>query len=131
HGSDKIVYGYDPDGRLTSVADERHASANTNYEYDHLNRLKNVTQTLASAPGNAIATQYAYDAQDNLSSVTDPNGNQTTYVYDDFRRLQQQVSPVSGTTSYLYDAAGNVTSTTDANGNTATRTYDELGRVRT
>jgi YD repeat-containing protein len=33
---------------------------------------------LMTAPGGTISTQYAYDPQDNLTSVTDPNGNVTS-----------------------------------------------------
>jgi len=129
HSGDKVLYGYDSDGMLTSVQDENHTSPNTTYSYDTLHRLTTVSQTLAGASNNAVATQYAYDAQDNLTSVTDPNGNATTYVYDDFHRLQTQTSPVTATTTYSYDPAGNLTSSTDANAATTTRVYDALNRV--
>jgi YD repeat-containing protein len=128
HGSDKIVYAYDGNGLLTSVQDENHSAPNTTYAYDALRRLTSVTQKLAGAPSDTIATQYGYDAQDNLTSVTDPNGNVTTYSYDDFRRLQKQVSPVTGTTTYIYDPAGNLLTTTDGNGSSTTRIYDALNR---
>lgn len=127
--STKATYAYDANGLLATVQDERHASANTLYAYDALNRLSQVQQVLAGAPGGYATTSYAYDAQDNLTQVTDPNGNLTTYAYDDFRRLQKQISPVSGTTNYSYDFAGNLTSTSDGNNATTTRTYDALNRV--
>jgi len=124
-----IVNSYLPDGTLSSVQDEKHTTANTSYSYDGANRIASVTQTLASAPGGQIVTRYAYDLAGNLTSVTDPNGNVTTYVFDDFGRMQRQNSPVSGTTSYAYDLAGNLLSTTDANSATTTRVYDSLNRV--
>ncbi len=123
------VNSYLPDGTLSSVQDEKHTSPNTSYSYDGANRIVSVTQTLASAPGGQIVTQYAYDLAGNLASVTDPNGNLTTYLFDDFGRMQRQNSPVSGTTSYAYDPAGNLLSTTDANSATTTRVYDSLNRV--
>ncbi len=135
-----VDYTYDSRGNLKTVQDENHTSANTTYDYDALNRLTKVTQTLVGAPAvsgtcaaaaGSIATCYldsaghpGYDSQDNLTSVIDPNGNQTTYAYDDFRRMQSQTSPVGGTTTYSYDAAGNLSSSTDANTATTTRTYD-------
>jgi RHS repeat-associated protein len=61
--------------------------------------------------------------------VTDPNGNITTYLYDDFGRMLRQTSPVTGLTTYGYDPAGNLTQTADANGATTTRTFDALGRM--
>jgi RHS repeat-associated protein len=125
----KIVYTYDGANNLISVQDERHTAANTMYAYDPANRLASVTQTLSSAPGGQIATAYAYDVLGNLTSVTDPNGNVTLYVYDDFGRMIRQISPVTGLTSYGYDAAGNLSTMTDANNATTARTYDALNRV--
>jgi RHS repeat-associated protein len=121
-----VLYSYDGSGRMRSVQDENHAAPNTTYDYDELNRLSAVTQSLGSG---TIVTRYAYDVQDNLLSVTDPNGNTTTYAYDDFRRMQTQTSPVTGLTSYTYDEAGNLTATTDANNATTRRTYDAANRV--
>lgn len=123
-----IVYSYDGADDLVGVQDERHASANTRYVYDGAKRLTTVTQTLGAG---TIATSYAYDIADDLVSVTDPNGNVTAYVYDDFGRMLQQTSPVTGITAYAYDVAGDLMSTTDANGATTARTYDAAGRVLT
>jgi YD repeat-containing protein len=122
---------YDPDGLLLAVQDEGHTSANTSYAYDALHRLTLVRQALASASGGAATTAYGYDVMDNLTTVTDPNGNTTTYHFDDFHRLQRQDSPVTGTTIYSYDPASNLTATTDARGATTTRSYDASNRVLT
>jgi RHS repeat-associated protein len=65
---------------------------------------------------------------DHLTSLTDPNTNVTTYAYDDFDNLRQEVSPVSGTTTYSHDPAGNLVGKTDANGAVTTITYDALDR---
>jgi RHS repeat-associated protein len=124
----KALYGYDTRGNLTRVQDERHSAANTTYAYDFLNRLTTVTQKQTLVGGPDVITLYAYDKQDNLISVTDPNSNVTTYSYDDFRRLQTQTSPVSGATNYSYDTAGNLTSTTDSNNAVTVRTYDAANR---
>lgn len=110
------------------MRDERHGAANTIYAYDFLNRLKTVTQKRTIVPGPDVLTQYAYDVQDNLNSVTDPNGNITTYAYDDFKRVQKQISPVSGTTSYTYSPAGNLLTSTDANAATTTRVYQPVDK---
>jgi RHS repeat-associated protein len=124
-----ILYTYDAANNVATVQDENHTAPNTAYQYDPVNRLTRVTQTLGSASGGTIATQYGYDLRGNLTSVTDPNGNVTTYAFDDFDRMKQQVSPVTGTTTYGYDLAGNLISTTDANGATTARTYDVINRV--
>ncbi len=125
----RIDYTYDSRGNLKTVKDERHTTANTTYTYDLLNRLKTVTQKLIGAQDDQIATGYSYDTQDNLKSVADPNNNVTTYEYDDFRRLQKQISPVTGTTNYSYDLTTNQEVTTDARGAITTRTYDAASRL--
>lgn len=127
--STHVDYAYDSRGNLKSVRDERHSTANVLYEYDSLNRLKKVLQKRLIFPGPDVVTQYGYDVQDNMASVTDPNGNITTYQYDDFRRVQQQTSPVSGVTLYSYDEAGNLISSTDANGAALSRAYDAANRI--
>ena len=127
----RMTYAYDPDGKVATIRDERHASPNTSYAYDAADRLSKVTQTLSSAPGGTAITRYGYDRHGNLTSVTDPNGNVTTYIYDDFGRMLRQVSPVTGATTYTYDAAGNLLSSFMANGTSIVRTYDALNRVLT
>ncbi len=123
------TYDYDTRGNLASVKDERHTEPNTIYAYDALNRLTSVTQTRAS--GGNVVTEYDYDSRNNLTTVTDPNGNITSYTFDDFGRMRTQVSPVTGTTTYGYDAAGNLQSVVDANGASTTRTYDLANRPLT
>ena len=88
-----------------------------------------MTQKQTIVPGADVVTQYGYDVHDNLASVTDPNGNATTYAFDDFRRVQTQTSPVSGTTNYGYDPAGNLLTSADANSATTTRAYDAASRI--
>jgi RHS repeat-associated protein len=124
-----VGYTYDIDGRIATLRDETHAAANTIYEYDPAGRVTSVAQTLAGAPGGRITTRYTYDAHGNLQSVTDPNGNVTSYVYSDFGVMIRQDSPVTGTTTYEYDAGENLTVSTDANGAKTTRQYDALNRI--
>lgn len=121
-----IAYTYDPNGNVLGVKDENHSTANTVNEYDSAGRLSAVRQKLGSG---TIETSYEYDRDGNLVSVTDPNGNETTYAFDDFGRLMSQVSPVTGTTTYQYDVAGNQTLVHDANGAETARQYDLLNRV--
>ncbi|HYR28181.1 MAG TPA: hypothetical protein VEU30_06920, partial [Thermoanaerobaculia bacterium] len=128
--SASVAYTYDEDGRIATVRDENHTSANATYSYDAAGRTSKVTQ-IAPTPTGSITTSYAYDRHGNLTAVTDPNGNVTTYTYDDFGQMLSQVSPVTGTTTYRYDAAGNTTLTSAANGTSTARTYDALNRPLT
>ena len=124
-----LVNTYDSDGLLTAVEDENHTQPNTGYSYDALHRVTQVRQALASATNGQVVASYGYDSMDNLTSVTDPNGNTTSYAYDDFQRLARQESPVTGETDYAYDEAGNLIGSIDARGATATRSYDADNRV--
>jgi RHS repeat-associated protein len=98
----------------------------TDQDVDPLNRLK---KSLRDVGGVAANTGYAYDAQDNLTEVTDPNGLKTHYSYNGLNDLTQLSSPDTGTTTYTYDAAGNRLSQTDARGIATNYSYDALNRL--
>jgi RHS repeat-associated protein len=126
---EKIIYGA---GNLVNeTKDARHSQVNTKYTYDAAGRLETTQQLLDVSANSWITTSYSYDTAGNLTGVTDPNGNVTTYRSDDFGATLKVTSPVTGTTTNQYDAAGNLTATTDARGATTSRTYDALNRVLT
>ena len=95
----------------------------TTRTYDSLDRLKTMID-----PDSNTAT-YDYDAQNNLTGVTDQKGVQTQYTYDGFNQLIQQSSPDSGTTFYWYDEAGNLTQKQDARSIETVYIYDALSRL--
>ncbi len=117
-------FRYDPVGNLLeSESPLGHISRNT---FDGASRPKLQTQD----PGGINAqVGYDYAANGQLERVVDPKGLATTYAYNGFGDLLQQVSPDTGTTTFTVDAAGNRTTRTDARGVTATYQYDVLGRV--
>lgn len=82
----------------------------------------------AAAQTANTKTNYTYDALDRVTQVTDPSGLNTTYQYDGLSDQTSLTSPDTGLTAKTYDAAGNVLTATDANGNTATYTYDAQDR---
>ena len=100
---------------------------------DGLGRLSRVDEpdasgALGSLTGPAQATGYAYDALDNLTTVS--QGAQTrTFAYSSLKRLTSATNPESGTISYGYDNNGNLTSKVDARSITTTFVYDSLNRV--
>jgi RHS repeat-associated protein len=62
----------------------------------------------ANVPSGGMLRVACYDAENRMTSVTDSNGNTSTYVYDgDGRRVQKTV-PSTGTTVFVYDAMGNL-----------------------
>jgi RHS repeat-associated protein len=115
---------YDANGNADLGTDALGRS--TDQDVDPLNRLK---KSLRDVGGVAANTAYAYDAQDNLTEVTDPNGLKTHYTYNGLNDLLQLSSPDTGTTSYTYDAAGNRLSQTDARGVATNYSYDALNRL--
>jgi len=74
-------------------------------------------------------TSYIYDKRGNLTSVTDANGNTTTYEYDTQNRQTKTISPDSGTTTNTFDLNGNLKTKTDANGIIITYNYDAANRL--
>jgi RHS repeat-associated protein len=114
-------YGYDFEGNVSSL---REPNGNiTYYDFDHLNRIKTVTQ-----PGS-INTTYGYDSHGNLISVTDALTNVTTYEYDDMERLVSTTSPDTGTVTYVYDENGKPVNKTDSKGISVGYVYDLLNRL--
>ncbi|MCA9803289.1 MAG: hypothetical protein KC777_15065 [Cyanobacteria bacterium HKST-UBA02] len=58
-----------------------------------------------------LTTTYDYDSVGNVISVTDPRGNETTYEFDDLRRLTlvTSPSPFGYNTKFTYDENSNRT----------------------
>ena len=117
-------FTYDANGNTNTVTDA--LGRVTDNDYDPLNRL---SRTLQDVGGINAETKFAYDAQDNLTQVTDPKGLNTTYTYNGLGDLTQLASPDTGTTTYTYDSAGNRKTQTDARNQTATYSYDALNRL--
>ena len=76
-----------------------------------------------------MAQSYSYDARGNITGIIDGNGNETSYLLDDWGRIIQINTPEGGVEKYTYDYAGNITSTTDANGGRIEYFYNSLGQV--
>ncbi|MGB6368143.1 MAG: hypothetical protein WBG93_15065, partial [Thermoanaerobaculia bacterium] len=129
-------YDYDCNGNLERVWDANNPSggkvnqASQFYVYDDLNRLFSITQPWTGMGGDAV-TSYGYDVQDHLTSLTDAEGNTTTYVYSDRGLMTFQDSPVSGDTTFAYNEHGELISQTDGRGITVNRGTDALDRVTT
>jgi RHS repeat-associated protein len=127
-------YAYDCNGNLKDAWDANHPMATNpvptqHYEYDFLNRVESVTQPWGGAGGGTAVTGYTYDVQDHLETVTDANGNVTTYTWSDRDLMTEEDSPVSDTTDSSYNEHGELVSQTDARGVTMIRTVDALDRV--
>jgi RHS repeat-associated protein len=122
--SHATTLSYDANGNSTGNTDALGRATGT--AYDPLNRLK---LTLQDVGGIAAQTTFAYDAQDNLTKVTDPKQLDTNYGYNGLGDLMQLTSPDTGPTNYTYDSAGNRKTQLDARGITSTYSYDLLNRL--
>ena len=126
-------YTYDALDDVTQVTDQDGNA--TTLIFDVLNRLWKVTPPAAGGTGT-LYTEYAYDADGNLASRTDPNGHVTSWTYDKDGLVTQKTTPV-GTWNFTYDANGNLktdethagSSTQTAGDGTITSTYDRMSRL--
>ena len=112
-------------GNTVTVTDP--ASKKRTSVTDALGRLTTVYE---DPLGLNYQTSYAYDALDNLTTVTQQTQTRT-FVYDSLKRLTSATNPESGTASYQYDANNNLIQKTDARGVVSTYTYDALNRIIT
>ena len=97
------------------------------------------TNLLLSSAGNSSCTAcgggvdqqtYTYDANGNVSSITDALGNTTTFTYEPaFSQLTSVTDAIGHVTTFDYDGRGNLLRVTDANGNTTTYEYDGFGQL--
>lgn len=133
----KQTFGYDANNNLTTSilkgdgANEPGYDDNdlaTVHEYDALDRLvrsvgsfncggacdldnyNNYDDTVPASP----ETEYAYNGQGLISSVTDAKEHATSFAYNGFGELILENSPDRGKTKYEYDAAGNLVKKTKA-----------------
>ena len=112
----------------------------------------NVTQIDVTGDGQTLTTKMTYDSMNNMTSVTDPKGNKTTYTYDSNGNLIEIVSPITTikteiavnskglptsvtdpmnvVTEFQYNSYGNLTKTTlPALGLSSSSTYDRASRI--
>ncbi|MGD0167345.1 MAG: DUF6531 domain-containing protein [Gaiellaceae bacterium] len=122
-------YGDDASGNVTSFVDPRGSAPGANPDgyrwhetYDYAGDLTSLTDPLGDR------TTFAYDAVGNLTSRTDPNGHTTSYSYDAANRLVAVTEPDNSTIHYTYDEVGNLISRTDALGRVTTYIYDAENR---
>jgi RHS repeat-associated protein len=121
-GEPTITYNYNPDGTRASMVD---ASGTTTYTYDLRDRL------LTKARPEGTLT-YTYDASGNVASIDSSNANGTSvaYAWDAANQLVSVTdNRLGGMTTAAYTATGRPSTLTEPNGVGVTYAYDSLDRV--
>ena len=75
-------------------------------------RVTTIIETGPSITGPSTIS-YSYDADGNLTTTTDPNGNQVQIVYDTKGRKSSTIDPDLGTWTYMVDGFGNLVGDVD------------------
>jgi RHS repeat-associated protein len=111
---------YDADGNLLSETTGQSSNPayahpeTTSYAYDSLDRQTEVIDGYGTS-AQAITTTI-YDANGNVLSTIDPNGNVTSYAYDangnQIEEIDAYGTSVATTTTMIYDANGDLLSET-------------------
>jgi RHS repeat-associated protein len=134
------TYSYDSFGRITSKNFASGKKDSCSYSGRNITAIK-----------EGIASTRCYDAQGNMTSVTDPAGTvtyslrpdgqpssivapgniTTTFSYDVYGRRTGIADPSAGTRTFGYDAAGNINRETNADGMVKNMTYDAYNRIVT
>ena len=112
---------YDVEDNLTDISDA------LNYEaqnvFDALNRV------VARTDEGGYATFTAHNDLDLPTSFTDPRNLETTFTYNGFGEVVQEISPDRGTRHFTYDSRGFVIAATDGRGVEKRYAYDDGGRL--
>lgn len=112
-----VGFGYDNDGRRTSMTD---GTGSSSFTYDALGRLKTATD------GRNTTITYGYDIANRQTSVVYPGNKTLTRTYDTASRMATLTDWLGGKTTFGYDSNSNLASTTwpTASKNVDTVTYN-------
>ena len=119
---------YNPQGLVATIDGPRtDVSDITQYQYDTQGHLSTVTDALGH-----VTTYGNYDSYSNPLQIIDANGVVTTLTYTPQEwplTITRDSSGTPSTTTLTYDAAGDLTQTQDADGVTLIYTYDSARRL--
>jgi RHS repeat-associated protein len=115
---------YERDGPYNQISQMTTSSGlDTHFGYDAQGNLTSITDVL----GQSYA--ITYDSHGQALTITDPLGNTSVYTYDGRGRLASVTDPLGRSWQLHYDAAGNLVEATDPGGGTSTMSFDELNRL--
>jgi|GEM_PF-5478115 len=141
----RIRYYYDKNGNLCK---KEQGNVTADYSYNTLGLLKRETNPYFSNQAAGGQTIYEYDGLKRLTrvtfpdsgtmvynygplwrSITDANGNTTTYRFNMQGQLISVTDPMNNCTSYEYDVMGSLLKITTPDGKESRYHYDPIGRL--
>lgn len=136
----RVIAITDPVGTTTTAYDQwtqQRTDAN-GHRKDFVNdAYGNLITVREYLNGTLHSTHYEYDGNNNLSKITDAEGNVRSFTHDLLGRriasedIHTPNDATFGTWTFAYDANGNLISSHDPKGQTLLYSYDELDRVLT
>ena len=118
------------DQSITTGITSSYAGQNIWKAYDGQGNLVYTIQGVTeSGTFTNIYTTFLYDGFNNLTKVTDTDGNITTYAYDNLGRKTGVVDPDAGTRVQSYTAFNELKAYFDLTLNITEMTYDALSRM--
>ena len=118
-GTPSKSYQYNSFGMLTQKSELETTAPKsfvTQYNYNPSNDYT-LLSVVVDLGGLALKTALTFDngtagsGPGNVATITDPNGNKTSFSFDAMRRLTQVSAPLAETTLYTYDLDSQLTST--------------------
>jgi RHS repeat-associated protein len=101
--------------------------------FDQKNRVMSAIGAGATGSGTDAVTEFGYDREDNLTSITDPRNKTWSQAFDGLDRLKSETDPLNATTDYGLSpqtgAQNPLTSVTDARGATTNYIRNGYGEV--
>ena len=128
-----VTFFPDLDGEVTSVTDAN--GFETTFAYDNLGLLVGESEetevTMGSMTYNTMepVATYAYNPDSDLLAVTDGDNHTVTSTYNALNEETSVTNPDGYETQFTYDGDGDVLTVTDGLDHMTTYTYDAVGDV--
>jgi RHS repeat-associated protein len=118
----RTTYGYDSHGRRISTTDARDNT--TSYSYNDYNLLSKTTDAY-----EGTVELFYDDETGNLTSIIDPNGNETFFGYDDYDRKVIEIDALNRIWEFEYVGRNRLSRVIDGRGRSTWRDYDEFNQL--
>jgi RHS repeat-associated protein len=124
-----LTYTYDPAGNVATIRSSNTNGTSVDYAWDAANQLVSVTDNRAGG-----VTTSAYTATGRPITLTQPSGVGATYSYDTRDRVislswRQGANPAFGSWTYGFNLRGQRTSVTSSGGRHVAYGYDAVSRL--